>query len=59
MSLIFSEILSLFQHLFMDAPAFVVEEICMWLSVAATLFLVAIPFILIYKIIRLIMGVGK
>lgn len=59
MSQIFSEILHLFQSLFADAPGFVLEEICMWLSVAATLFLVAIPFILVYKIIRLIMGVGR
>ena len=59
MSQIFSQILDLFQHLFADAPGFVIEEICMWLAVAATLFLVAIPFILVYKLIRLISGVGR
>ena len=58
MSEIFTEILILFQKLFLDAPAFVLNEVCMWLAVAATLFVVAIPFVLIYKLIRLIMGVG-
>lgn len=59
MSQVFTEIYNLLSSLFYDAPGFVHEEICMWLAVAATLFLVAIPFILVYRIIRLCMGVGR
>lgn len=53
---IFTEIYNLLSSLFAGAPDFVTGEICQWISVALCLFLVAIPFILVWKVIKLICG---
>lgn len=55
MSEIFSSIYSLFQQVFTGAPEFVTTEICQWLSVACCLFIVAVPFVLVVKVIRLLL----